>query len=202
MISTAQGGATLNPAQLAALRKYLADPTQELAVRSVPSQNPPQITAFAQDADSTMLYSTSGGWILMDTKGNVTGSPRRPAAMWGARGGMRGTPLPTSVKILAAIESGTSALLSVALLVISIFVLRYHPRSRKWLLWYVSLKLLSVGVGAVAMFLLMHSAQIWSSGGASVGTIVYAGIALVFPVLVLILMNLRSVRNYYVSVGG
>lgn len=205
IMSTINAGAnaTINPAQAAAVQKYLADPTQELFNRTPSRLNTSQklsLTVVPQGDDETMLFSSTGGWVTMDAQGNITSTPRKPAAMWGGPLG-RGNSIPKGFIQLSTFESVTSILLSIVLFVLSILTMRLHPKTRKWLIWFAILKSLTVAIGIAALYQLITNTTVWSGSGGVFMMLTYAVVALVYPALVLILMNTKSVKSFYATVG-
>jgi len=190
-------GGKLNPTQRAALPKYLADPSQQFIAKGQISKTGLAAYTYAEAEDVTYITASTGGWIQMDSAGNVIGTASKPNAMWARGGG--GLGVQKSATLLLTVENLLSVLLSIGLFLTCLGALRYAPKTRGRYMLYAVVKIATVVVGGFGVYQLTRSAG-WS--GTGMLTTIYMATGLVFPILALILVQTRGVRNFFVAQGG
>lgn len=171
-------------------------------------------------SDTTAIFEPAGttDLITLDLTGVVPapGSPgfsRSSSSSIGNPGGPVINPLPkisgTSIT-LQTVSSIVSAILALILLIAGILTLRARPAGRRLHLWWAWLKILASVLAAIALYCFYY--DLFSSTSAATGGTPAAGvsimmavfsfaIALLYPIAVLIVMNVRSVKNYLSSVN-
>ena len=119
--------------------------------------------------------------------------------------------IPTGAATLSLVESGLRLALAVWLLIAGILTLRNVPRARRMHLWWAVFKLPLLPIGAAAsynvwtpVFTGMFANQPASTAASVTGavlsmTVSTAFIGAIYPITVLILMNVRSTKRFYNS---
>ena len=200
-VSAANGGTPLNPAQVASLRTLLTSPTQPLVP---PGSAQGAITVCHVDAKGAATFQFAGGTVLvLGPAGNVVSPMSIPV-------------LPNiSINPFAIPLFMASAVLSVGLaiflLVAGIFVLRDSIQGRRLHLIYAGIKIpLALALGSTITFVGHELIQALRASAPSPAMFpmrvayivggVAAGVGCVYPVVLLIVLNTRRVREYYHSV--
>lgn len=199
---------SLNPAQANTLRSCLSQANQQWVTPGTASP-----VAFVSDNGSTVnIRFDTGGWLLLDAQGKVIGSG---SAMSFASG----PPFHVSggAALTVVIESVLSIVLAIYLLIVGILVLRPPGRQGTLLRVYALIKIpvaLAAGLGIAWMatdFLTGITAAAASgptgatsapSSGPALGIAVGWGIGialagLAWPVALLILLRMRTAREYF-----
>jgi hypothetical protein len=156
--------------------------------------------------DGTAIIRLGGGFVVVDAQGFVQSSMSTLMPRLAIH--------PLSIALVIG-ESFASAFLSIYLLVIAILTLRESPRGRRYHQIYAAIKIPLAVTGGVAFAWLMtgllSSLRTLNPGiGAggftarSVQVMMTLGIAiaaagLIYPVVLLIVLRLRTVREYYDS---
>ena len=196
LIQSSSGG-KLSVSQVRGVQSLLNDPNQHLVAMSLTPEGAYQIgiQGAAVRPDGYAIVSFSGGPILLGPKGNSILQADRdaiPAVDGRACGAV-------------AAEGILSILLAGFLLFISIRLLRKSRRNLGLFRVYALVKLLLAVAGGLAVGWMINSfvaasPEVSKTGGAlSVATIVAfaaAGVGAAFPVTVLLILRLRSVREF------
>lgn len=157
----------------------------------MPQRQGPTIRVLSEDEiiEQTVTAGSSARRRLAPTTLQFTTGPRASFAM-----------MATNVGAAAA-----NMLLAIYLLVIGIMVVSNSPRGRRLHLIYAYLKLPLAIITAIASALMMQQlfagtgAGIAMNVGMSVSLIVNMLFACMYPIAVLIVMNTRTVRRYYMT---
>jgi hypothetical protein len=177
---------------VATLQRELGDPQQVLVIQS--GSVPPQI--YASMLPDNTVAVTSNGFIHIDGSGNITNSSAMifaNAAKFSVRGAA------TTMTLLDALFSG---LLGIYLLIVGILVLRQHRRGRGLQMVYAVLK--------IPVAILAAIGWMWTIADVNNGTLsggwlqfwlwTFMAIGLIYPIALLIVLQLRGVREYYSDV--
>jgi hypothetical protein len=199
----------LTAAQVARWTQQLQDPSQTLFTPTgSANKTPAQLLNVMVQADGTAFLQTRTGFVNISGNGALLFS----STTW-ARGGLI---RPPAIKVrhaattMALIDSIGSLLLAVLLLIAGIMVLRQSPRGRMLHLMWAGLKILVVAIGIVGWIWLTNDLSKSLSQGMGAGSSVALGpmsrglialsiIALVYPLVLLVVMNLKSIREYYAT---
>lgn len=170
-------------------------------------------------SDTTAIFEPIGttDLVTLDLTG-VTPAPGEPgfsrsaSSAIGNPAGPVVNPIPTisgTSITLQTISSVLAALLAIVLLIAGILTLRARPSGRRLHLWWAVLKIGASVLAAIALYYFYYdllSGQPTGTGGpptagVSIMMAVFSFVfALLYPIAVLIVMNVRSVRNYLSSV--
>jgi hypothetical protein len=200
----------LNPQQIAAWTTELQNPNQLLFTSTnKPAKTAQQLISVTVQPDGSAMFQTRIGFVSMAQTGGLLFSTSSMAGWGGAAAGS-----PFKVNAGAAAMAMSDAIgglfLAILLLIAGIMTLRQSPRARKVHLIYALLKIPLVIVGVIGWWLLMHDmmASLSNSVGAAAmsgmkpmtGVITaFAVVACIYPIALLIVLNTRSVKEYYAS---
>lgn len=200
-------GKALTTQQAATLQSLLAMPGQQLVAPGT-AQGSVQFV-FAQPNGTVHLSFVSSSSLMLGPTGAVI-SQTSPAGMafaptfsispWALAGYIASTVL----------SLGLAALLLVA----GIMVLRQSPKGRALHIAYALVKIPVAVLAGVSFAYMMYGMvnSAWTMGaagggagpgtGAAMWTAVPAGLSIIYPIALLIVMNLKSIREYYHSVSA
>ncbi|HET6250537.1 MAG TPA: hypothetical protein VFE47_22815, partial [Tepidisphaeraceae bacterium] len=196
----AAAGNKLTSAQVASLNAALADPNQQLITRG--TNWSPVRAAMVNPDDSAYVYF-SGGLVTLDAQGQITSTTINKSAI-------ASIDIPLWTCAVAGADGILSVLLAVMLFMGAISVMRNGRNGRRLHLLYACVKIPLAIAGGWAMATV--SSRFWSSmmaqgtpgGGAEAGhqvfvfvALAFCGGGLVYPIVLLIAMNTRGVRNFY-----
>lgn len=168
-------------------------------------------------ADTAAIFEPTGttDFIEMDFaaatfKPGEPGFSHTPSTAVGPTGPTFTGPLFSKTGIALQFANGLMAsALAVLLLAAGIFTLLSRPLGRRLHLAWAALKILGAFLGAVAVYwfymdIMTSTATMTPGPSASTGisvmmALISLGLALLYPIAVLIVMNVRSVRNYLSS---
>ena len=191
----------LNPAQLTAIRQALDTPGQRLVTRQ---QVWSPVSMVQMQPDGSAVVRLGGGFMVIDNQGFVQSNmstlmPR-----------LRIHPL--SIALVVG-ESIASAALAIFLFVVAVLTLRDSPRGRRYHQVFAAIKIPLAVTGGVAFAWLMTglltSLRALNPGmGAGLPSaraiqtmttlgIMMAVIGLLYPVVLLIVLRTRTVKDYY-----
>jgi hypothetical protein len=205
-------GNRMNLVQLERLTKELQNPNQPYidARRGSP---PPvrQVQTVNMQFDSSAQVFMSHGFVVISPSGQTTSSSTMNPAAAFSRFRIR-----PSASVLTIITSALGLALAIYLLVVGILTMRQRPSTRRLHLIYAALKIPLAVLAAVGWFLFIDDltrsmtavASMGpgasspplvgaSSAGAMAIAIMLGLAACAYPVALLILMNMRNVREYY-----
>jgi hypothetical protein len=200
----------LTPPQIATFTRELQDPNQALITATGnPGKSTPQLVNVMVQTDGSALFQTRTGFVNVAANGGLLFSSSS-AARWAAGG--RGPPFKVNgaAATLALVDAIGGLLLAILLLIAGILALRQSARGRGLHLIYALAKIPLVILGAIGwwwlvndMYKSMSSTMGVPMGGAfrsmaAVST-AFAVIACIYPIALLIVLNLKSVREYYAS---
>jgi hypothetical protein len=201
----------LNPQQIAAWTQELQNPNQMLLTSTgKPAKTVLQLLRVTVQADGSALFQTRSGFVSMAQNGGVLFSTSS-AAGWAARSGKSPFKVHPGAVTMAIVDAVGGLLLAILLLIAGILVLRQSPRARKLHLLYACIKIPLVILGVIGWTWIIHDvvSGIQQSVGATASTaatkpmagftIAFAVVALIYPIALLIVMNTRSVKDYYAS---
>jgi hypothetical protein len=190
-------------AKLRALAATHLSAPQEQAIRSLLTAGNQKLINSASDPapqineveinESHVVIRTDGAWIDLKSDGTVIGSGNGPNKGTGSRS-------VSSVALYSAITlSATNLAMAQGLIVLGVMTLKQKFSSRMWLLLFAIVKIILVLAGFLTF------AWIWSSfaGGLGVDSTMTAtlfacwAMGFVFPIVLLMILNTRSVREYY-----
>ena len=190
-------GNTLNAAQLATLQSMLSGVGQQL-VQPGASQGA-VVVAFTQADGSAVVQFADGGSLTIGANGNLmsmVAAPMIPTFTF--------TPWAIGLQLVIAIASLG---LAVYLLVVGIMTLRQSPRGRRLHLVYACIKIpLAIAAGvASAQVARDFAASMAAMPGGAAGAggfslfsgIVPAVLGCAYPIALLVVLNLKPVREYY-----
>ena len=195
-------GNGLTPAQVASLRNVLAGPGQQL-VQPGTAQGA-VLSAYTQAGTPAVIQFSDGGSITLGQQGNVVSmaaAPVMPTFKFqpAALGLMLGTGL-------------ASLALAVYLLVIGILTLRQSPRGRRLHLIYAFIKIpLAIAAGVASAWVARDLMASFAGPGVPTpptsGYSLFSGLmplvlGCAYPAALLIVLNVKSVREYYNVDGG
>ena len=194
----AVSGNALNPAQANALTSLLGTAGQQF-VQPGASQGS-VLATYPQSGGIILVQFADGGAATLGPGGNVLGTTAPPVMPT-----FSFNPVALAVSATMAVAS---AALAVFLLVSGILTLRQSPRGRRFHLTWAGLKIPVEIAAAVAGFVVardMMSSMSAVAGGAGGPTMVYAMvtvglpalIGLAYPAALLIVLNQKSMREYY-----
>ena len=198
-------GAGLNPQQAATLQALLSSPGQQLVV---PGASQSGVAACVVQPDGTAAVSFSNGSIVvLAPQGNVV-SQITPTTL---SGGFPFNPLAVALFIATAV---LSVILSILLLVAGILMLGRSRSARRLHLVYASLKIPAALAGGFAIaFIVYELANNGSPGQSGAGSVARGAtsflvaivptlLACIYPVVLLAVLNTKSVRDYYRSLAA
>lgn len=224
IISQAQAtsGNAMNPSQLAALRTLLSTPGQQyVSVITIPTA----IRSAQPMGDGSVFITFPNGYAQIGAQGQVTmsgttsGAGTSTVTATGAFPFIPGSGGKVRINGAAAALVGFSAIagagLAIYLLVIGIMVLRDSHRGRKFHLIFAWLKIPLTFLAALSMWWLTSDfyEQFLTQSGApgvavgptmSITTAIWQGVvgvlALIYPISLLIVMQTKTVKDYYNTV--
>jgi hypothetical protein len=189
----------MNDAQLKSLEGELEAASQTLITPS------PSVTQAA--AQVLTAQSLGDGTIAVTTKSNSmsfgpTGQSFAGVMPMGAAGGPWGGPRTTVTHrdaTLLMLDSLLSFLAAGLLLASGIMVMRSAPQSRWMLLIYAIGKMMLVALSCYAIYSIareLNASSLDSQSTAMAWMLIVGGPGIIFPVILLIVMNLKSVREF------
>jgi hypothetical protein len=195
----AASGNKMNPAQLATLATSLAKPDQQYVT---PATLWSPVSLAMMQPDGSVILKMNTGYLIIDAQGVVSDQT--------ASGGVpkiRMNPMPIALVIA---ESVASLALAVFLLVSGIVLLKESPRGRR-LHQIFALTKIPLAVIAIAAFTWVMAdlgsnmrrlpgASGPSDGFVTFGTVLSAA-GLIYPIVLLITMHTKTVREYYRSMA-
>jgi hypothetical protein len=189
----------LTPQQTAAIKSLLSAPGQSyISMRSLRFGGSP--------ADNTHAMIQSGGAVTITfPDGQATiAADGRVISSFSTAGFAPGAPVVTVSKPAATvviIEAMLSFLLAIYLLVIGILVLRQNSKGRLLHNIYAGLKLPLAIVATIAtyQFWATFRASTTTGSAAAIGMAALVALGMVYPLGLLIVMQTRTVRDYYKS---
>jgi hypothetical protein len=190
----AASGNKMTPVQLAAVATALAKPDQQFVTSST-LWSP--VSVAMMQPDGSVILKMNGGYLIIDSQGQV--SDQMPTGM----PKVRLDPMPIA---LVVAESVASLAAAVFLLVSGIFLLKESPRGRRLHQIFALIKI-PLAVIAVTGFSWMMSdlasnmrrfpgSSAPSEGFVTFGTVLSAA-GLIYPIVLLIIMHTKTVRDYY-----
>jgi hypothetical protein len=194
LLNTAQNqtGDKLTPAQLATLKRELSDPDQQVVITG--GNNAPMLYATMMPDNSVSI--AGNGFLQIDPNGNVINSTAQMMTAM-SKFSVRGAA--TAMTLLDAI---LSIGLSIYLLVVGILILKQNRRGRGMLTGYALLKIPVAVLAAIGWM--------WTIQDANAGTLppglvqfwlwMFLAIGLAYPIILLIVVQTRTVREYYNAV--
>jgi hypothetical protein len=196
-------GVALNPAQMATLRQRLQTPGQ-IIITPAPAAAcaASQVQSALVTGDSGVALTTAAGsWTLGPNGEFNPGIVRNSAALAFARNG--GLRLKTSPAAYALVFSATALglLTAVFLLITGILALRGADYAGRLFTIYALVRILLALIASVGWheFIQLTSVSGHSAPPAVATTVacIAGGVAVVFPIIVLILLQTRSIREYF-----
>jgi hypothetical protein len=170
-----------------------------------------QITTVTIQPDGSAQVVTTQGFMLINPSGQVTSSSTFSAAA----ASFTRFRIRTSASLLTLIETVIGLILAIYLLITGIVTLRQRPSARRLHLIWAMLKIPLAVVGAVGWYLFIYdltqslssmtpmtpaaqtTATASSTAGAMVFAIIIGVIGCAYPIALLIVMNTRTVREYF-----
>jgi hypothetical protein len=195
----ALSGSKLNPAQQQALVGAINNPGQSI-IQGRTSSGVQEVTHAQSGPDGTVFFYTNVAMVTLPPKGGIT--INNFGAVRGGGGGVGSFAPKISIAAvsLAFLEDGFAILTAVLLLVAGILMIRQTAWARKLHFVYILLKIPSLAVGFYAWTRL---AQEFGGGFGGFGNGMYIffafifGMALVYPLALLIALNLPIMRRYF-----
>ena len=202
----ATAGNTLNPSQVAALRTLLSAPGQQFVS---PITVPTAIRSANSRDDGTAVLTFPNGYASIGPQGQTTSASGPGAAgaavatLAGGRGSINGAAMG-----LATFAVVVGFGLAVYLFVIGIMTLNNSRHARRLHLIYAWLEIpIAVLVLAGTWWLTMSYLNGASTatpaaamaGRASTGAAVVGGLALIYPIALLIVLQTRTLKNYFAN---
>lgn len=198
-------GSKLNPQQVAALRSVISAPAQEFVAPD--ASQPAVLSCLIQPNGTALVHFAHGSFLVLGPRGNVAGR-FSPAAN-------QPTPSlsPWSVALFIT-TAAVSIFLAVLLLVAGILTLGRSPGGRRLHLVYACLKIPAALAGGFAIAHVMYELSSGpSAGGQPSGTAARGAasvlmavaptlLACIYPVVLLAVLNTKSVRDYFRSIAA
>lgn len=202
----------LTPQQLATWTQELQNPNQTL-INSTgkPARTAAQLITVTVQRDGSAVFQTRTGVVSMSQTGAVLFSSSTGAMFAGAGGAGPSFKINHGAIAMVIVDAVGGLLLAILLLIAGILVLKQSPRGRKLHLIYALVKIPIVILGVIGWTWIIRDivSAIQTSVGATAPmssakpmagfTIAFAVVALIYPIALLIVMNTRSVKEYYAS---
>jgi hypothetical protein len=201
----------LTPQQIAGWTSELQDPNQSLFTSTnKPARTAQQLITVTVQPDGSAMFQTRTGFVSMAQNGGILFSSSTMTAGWGRAGGGPPIKINKGAAAMAMTDAIGGLLLAILLLIAGILALRQSPRARRLHLIYALIKIPLVIVGTIGWAWMMH--DLMTSLSKTVGVAPMAGmrpmstammtvgiIGCIYPIALLIVLNTRSVKEYYAS---
>lgn len=192
----------MTDAQTATLRTTLATPNQQLVTGPANSA----VTNASTSGDGYVMVHFPGAFVQMDRSGTIISQFNAATFGTGAGPGFR---VSSGAATMMFVDGISSALLAILLLVAGILTLRNSARARRLHLVYAIAKIPLVLLGAVASYWLVTSMlgglrtiSSPASYGMMIGIGLFSSLGLIYPIILLFVLNTRRVRDHYNSVSA
>ena len=193
----------LTPAQRTAVHELLEDPNQPFITRDA-GEPADQLSALYAMDDGQVVVSFTNGTAWIDASGKVT---QQFTNTGGGFGGAAGGGMSINLGAFSTVLVGValSVALALFLLTVGIFTLRQSLRARGLHLIYAGIKIPVAALLAFGWYKLIRSTGDMNNDVPGMAPGVAAMIlvlGLLYPIALLIVMNVRSVREYYAAGRG